>query len=180
VGSRPDRSARLPEHAPARPGGRRGAPAGVPAVWAAGGSLPRGPPVPGRLLLVLREPGPVAHDLRGRGDRALGARRRGLLAGTSRPGARMGHHPAAAATGWGRRDRPGGALPEGVSDAPSALDVAEWAKDLGILLRGDGPAARGAVPSARERASRHEPRGDPPDVQDPGAGSRTGRSRVGA
>lgn len=72
-----------------RPGVGRGAPASVPAVRAARGPLAQGPPVPGGVLLILRRQGPAAHDLQGRGGRARGARRRGVLAGTSWPGARM-------------------------------------------------------------------------------------------
>jgi hypothetical protein len=99
VGSGRHRPAHLKEHAPARPGDRRGAAARVSGLRAARGPLPRRPPVPGWLLPVLRGQGPAAHDVRGRGVRARGAGRRGVLAGTSRSGARMGRSPAGATAG---------------------------------------------------------------------------------
>jgi hypothetical protein len=63
---------------------------GLPGMRTARRPLPRGLPLPGRLLRVLRRQGQAPSTLRRQGLGPRGARRAGVLAGASRLGARMG------------------------------------------------------------------------------------------
>lgn len=66
---------------------------------------------------------------------------------------------------------------EALSAPPKAEAVAEWARGASRALgEGHASAAEGAHAAPGEGASRDEPGGDPADLQDSGAGSRTGGS----